>query len=370
MVKIMFDVIVIGAGPGGSTAAKVAAENGYSVCLLEKEHIGKNGRYKACGGAMAWEIITELKYPEEKISRIVESLELHHTNGDTYSKKGKGAVVCRNVFDKYLSDIALDSGAVLKEAEGLKSIQMIDGHYIIGTGNGNYKCKYVIAADGVNSRTLRILNWPKFRNEDLVLTITREMKSQKSDFENTLGKDKLHLFFGINDLIPMGYAWVFPKSEIITVGWGCKSDLIKNFRAEFNKFLGLDLVKKALKNATVALEKVHLIPVGIREKIFDENVFAIGDSAGFVDPISGKGIPYAMMSGKIAIETIKYCENKEKLDQMGILYEKKLNSKFLNILKAKKIARSKIFENEENLKKFLSLWERYRSSEIVIKKMI
>lgn len=77
-----------------------------------------------------------------------------------------------------------------------------------------------------------------------------------------------------------------------------------------------------------------------------------------------------MMSGKIAIETIKYCENKEKLDQMGTLYEKKLNSKFLDIFKAKKTARSKIFENEENLKKFLSLWERHRSSEIVMNKMI
>lgn len=366
----MYDIIVIGAGPGGSTAAKIAAENGYSVCILEKENIGENGRYKACGGAITWKIITELNYPEEKISRIVESLELHHTDGEIYSKKGKGAVVCRKNFDKYLSDIALESGAVLKESEGLKNIQMIDDYYILGTDNGKYKCKYVIAADGVNSRTLKLLNWPKFRKEDLILTITREMKSQKSNIENILGKDKLHLFFGINDLISMGYAWLFPKSEIITVGWGCKSDLIKNFRVEFNKFLDLDMVKKTLKNATVALEKVHLIPVGIREKIFDENVFAIGDSAGFVDPISGKGIPYAMMSGKIAIETIKYCENKEKLDQMGTLYEKKLNSKFLNVLKAKKISRSKIFENDENLKKFLSLWETHRSSEIVMKKMI
>ncbi len=44
-----FDIIIIGAGPGGSVAAKVASENGYSTCILEKEMLGEKGRYKACG---------------------------------------------------------------------------------------------------------------------------------------------------------------------------------------------------------------------------------------------------------------------------------------------------------------------------------
>ena len=83
-----YDIIIIGAGPGGSAAAKIAAENGYSTCFFDKESIRESGRYKACGGAIAWELIEEIDYPEEKISRIIESLELHHIDGETFSKKG------------------------------------------------------------------------------------------------------------------------------------------------------------------------------------------------------------------------------------------------------------------------------------------
>ena len=85
----VYDVIIIGAGPGGSFAAKAAAEKGYKTLLIDKEQISKEGRYKACGGAMAWELVEEIDYPEDKIARVIESLELHHVDGEDFSKKGK-----------------------------------------------------------------------------------------------------------------------------------------------------------------------------------------------------------------------------------------------------------------------------------------
>jgi len=84
-----YDVIVVGAGPGGSFAAKAGAENGYKTLLIDKELISEKGRYKACGGAIAWELVEEVDYPEDKIARVIESLELHHVEGEDYSKKGK-----------------------------------------------------------------------------------------------------------------------------------------------------------------------------------------------------------------------------------------------------------------------------------------
>ena len=116
--------------------------------------------------------------------------------------------------------------------------------------------------------------------------------------------------------------------------------------------------------------KPHLIPVGLRPKLYEENVFAIGDAGGIVDPISGKGIPYAMFSGQIAIETIKTCETKDRLDKLGATYEKSLDRKFLKILKAKRIARDKIFKDDDSLKKFLILWGKHRASEIVMRKLM
>ncbi len=364
-----FDIIIIGAGPGGSVAAKVASENGYSTCILEKEMLGEKGRYKACGGATAWELIEEIDYPEEKIGRVIESLELHHVDGETYSKKGKGAVVWRSTFDKFLTDMAVDSGALLKEKELMINIEKVDDFYKISTNKDKYTAKYIIAADGVTSPTLKLLNWPFFKSEDLILTITKEMKTTKSNIDKTLGHDTVHLFFG-KSLIPVGYAWLFPKTERITVGWGNQINLVKNSREEFKKFLALPLVKLALNNSTMETFKPHLIPVGLRSKLYEDNVFAIGDAGGIVDPISGKGIPYAMMSGQFAIETIKTCEIKDKLDKLGSVYERNLDKKFLRVLKAKRILRDTIFQSDENLKKFLSLWENHRSSEIAMKNLM
>jgi geranylgeranyl reductase family protein len=365
-----FDIIIIGAGPGGSFAAKTAAENGYSSCIIEKEVLSDNGRYKACGGAIAWELVEEIDYPEDKIGRVIESLELHHVDGETYSKKGKGGVVWRSTFDKFLTDMAVDSGALLKEKETMINVEQKKGSYEVTTNKDKYSAKYVIAADGVNSPTLKLLNWPFFASKDIILTITEERKTSISSIDKHLGSDSVHLFFGIKSLITVGYAWLFPKEDKITVGWGNQINLVKNSREEFKRFTALPFVKQALNNSTLDIFKPHLIPVGLRPKLYENNVFAVGDAGGIVDPISGKGIPYAMMSGQIAIDSIKTCEKRDKLDKLGLTYEKSLDRNFLRVLKAKRIARDKIFQSDENLKKFLKLWESYRSSQIVMRKLM
>ncbi len=364
------DIVVVGAGPGGSIAAKTAADKGYSVILLEKEDLGDDGRYKACGGAMAWELIEKIKFPEEEIDRIIEKLILHHIDGDIYTKQGKGAVIWRKKFDKFLTNMATASGAVLKENEELIEIKKTDLRYLINTSKSKYSAQYVIAADGVNSRTLRKLRWEKFKKEDLILTITQEMNLNKKEIDESLGKDEIHLFFGIKDLIPFGYAWLFPKRDTITVGWGNQIGKIKNSKNEFTKFLNIPLVNQSINKAKLIRYTPHLIPVGLRPMLYYENIFAVGDAGGIVDPISGKGIPYAMMSAEIAIKTIKYCEKKGNEEKMGEIYKKKLDRSFLSVLKKKCELRKRVFQNDEKLKTFLELWQNHRSSEIILKNLL
>lgn len=366
----MYDIIIVGSGPAGAIAARVAAECGYKVLILEKYALKqKEGRYKACGGALAWEIVDELRYPEEKIERIIESLELHHVAGEIFSKKGKGAIVWRGTFDKYLCDIAVSKGAIILDNEPALSISKKDTVYEIQTTRSKYTAKYLIAADGVTSTTLRCLNWPRFHEKDLVLTITHEIKSSPDRIASILGADKVHLFFGIQNFITMGYAWLFPKSDVISIGWGNRIDLIKNLNHEYQIFQNTPLVQESTKNSALILNKAHLIPVGVRPLLFHENVFALGDAAGFVDPISGKGIPYAMFSGQIAIESLKRCENKGTLEKLGAVFERNLNTQFLTGLKMKYIIREKIFKDDNNLKRFLALWQTHRSSEIIAKRL-
>lgn len=365
-----FDIVIIGAGPGGASAANHAAENGFSTCLFEKEVMGLTGRYKACGGALDWKLVKKLDYPEEKVERIVDSLELHHVDGETYSKTGEGAVVWRSIFDRYLTDFAVENGARLKENEPIVAIEKEGMFYTVSTKKGKYQAKYVIAADGVSSTTLRKLKWPRFAREDLILTITQEMRITNRHMEEILGRSALHLFFSIRKLSHLGYAWLFPKNQVLTVGWGNQLIRVKHAREEFKLFLNLPLVKELLKNSTTELFKAHLIPVGLRPQLFKENVFAVGDAGGLVDPISGKGIPYAIRSGQIAIDTIKVCENKKVPEKLGFHYEKTLEKTFLQVLKEKRATRDRIYQNEEKLKQFLALWEKYRSSEIVRRGLI
>jgi flavin-dependent dehydrogenase len=266
--------------------------------------------------------------------------------------------------------MAVDSGAFLKENEPLTSLEKLNGLYKVSSNKDKYTAKYIIAADGVNSPTLKLLNWPYFAKENVILTITEERRSSRSNINTHLGSESVHLFFGIKNLITVGYAWLFPKAETITVGWGNQINLISNSREEFRKFTALPFVKQTLKNSSIDLFKPHLIPVGLRPKLYENNVFAVGDAGGIVDPISGKGIPYAMMSGQIAIESIRSCESKGKLDKLGTTYGRSLDRNFLKILVAKRVARDKIFQSDENLKKFLGLWEKYRSSQIIMKKLL
>ncbi len=361
----LYDLMIVGAGPGGAGAAIQALEQGYSVILLEKAKLGSEGRYKACGGAMDWKLIEKLAYPEEKIERIIETLELHHLDGESYTKKGKGAVVWRSVFDKFLVDRVKDQGGAVKENEPLVNLEKQGEEYKISSPNGNYRARYVLAADGVTSPTLKQLKWPRFTKEDLIITVTEERKVANQHMQEVLGDHALHLFFGIKQLSHLGYGWLFPKNHTLTVGWGNQLIRVKNTADQFTKLLKLPLVRETLKKSTVEIYKAHLIPVGVRPQIWKENVYAIGDAGGFVDPISGKGIPYAIQSGQIAINTIKTCENKDRLDKQGRYFEETLEKAFLQILRKKRLARDKIYQDDQTLRQFLTLWEKYRSSEII-----
>ncbi|MHA1941242.1 MAG: NAD(P)/FAD-dependent oxidoreductase [Candidatus Hodarchaeales archaeon] len=368
--KAIFDIMIVGAGPAGASAASHASQLGFSTCILEKADLKRNGRYKACGGALDWKLIETLEYPEERIARIVDTLVLHHLDGESYSKSGEGAVVWRSIFDNFLTDVARRDGAIVKDNEPVINISQEGTKYLINTPKGEYQANYVLAADGVSSTVLKLLKWPRIPRNDLILTITQEMRLSQETIDQQLGKSSLHLFFSIKHLSQLGYAWLFPKKDVLTVGWGNQLTRITHARQEFQSLLEVPLVKETLAKSSMDLFKGHLIPVGLRPQLFNKNVFALGDAGGLVDPISGKGIPYAIISGQIAIDVIKQCINTDEEEKIGELYEKALNKSFVQMLRAKRLARDRIYEDDLTLKRFLELWEKYRSSEIVARNLI
>jgi flavin-dependent dehydrogenase len=310
---------------------------------------------------------------------VIESLNLHHVDGEEYHKDGKGAVVWRATFDKYILDLAIQAGAAFEEQSPLLQIEETsqdisagDYPYVIHTPSKTLHSRFVIAADGVNSPTLKQLGFPAFTNNDLVLTITREARVGADKIAECLGSDSVHLFFGCENFISMGYAWLFPKEDTISVGWGNLVSKIRDRRVRdaYQIFLDLPICKEVLQSAEILRDKPHMIPVGARAGISRNGVLGVGDAIGAVDPISGKGIPYALMSGQVAAQTIKAAENKGKLDRLPELYARAINSKFGAVLKQKGIMRNKIFSSDEMLKHFLDLWQTHHSSEILAKKLL
>jgi geranylgeranyl reductase family protein len=356
----MNSIIVVGAGPAGSTCAEFLAKNGFLTTILEKEKIP---RYKPCGGAIPKEMIKEFDIPSSIIQRYFNSLILHHITGDvTLERKGEGAILWRSDLDNFLTQRACNSGARLREETKVINITKEANEFHIQTNKGEFKSDWIIAADGSNSTVLKLLGWKNYSSDEIALTITHEVKLTQQLIDERLGADNLHIYFS-KKLIGIGYGWLFPKIDTISVGWGCQLNDIKNSNRQFHEFL--DLVQEQIKGGKLMKKAAHLVPVSTRP-FYRDKIVAVGDAAGFVDPLSGKGIIYAAWSGLIAAQVLKRTIDKNNTEEFKELFEKQLKKNFLTALIAKRKIQQDVYSSDENILRFMKLWQNHRSTEIAM----
>jgi geranylgeranyl reductase family protein len=357
----MDSIIIVGAGPAGGACAEFLAKNGIPVIILEK---AKLPRYKPCGGAIPKEMVKEFNIPEDIIQRNFNSLILHHVEKNTIlERKGEGAVLWRSDLDNYLTQRACESGCQLEGETKVLNITRTEGKFHIQTNKGKFESNWIIAADGANSTVLRLFEWEKFSSDEIALTITHEVELTKHIIDERLGEDKLHIYFG-KKLIGIGYGWLFPKKNVISVGWGCQLNDIHNSKRQFQEFL--DLIHNQIKGGKVIRKAAHLVPVNVRP-FYHDQIIAVGDAAGFVDPLSGKGIIYAAWSGLIAGQVLKRAIDKNNVRKFSQLYEKRLNQAFLKALRAKRNIQQDVYGSNENILRFMKLWQNHRSTEIALR---
>jgi geranylgeranyl reductase len=357
----LYDVAIIGAGPSGAMSAGLVAEAGYKVVLIDKEEIP---RYKPCGGAIELTLVPKYKIPNEIIERGVETIALYHTSGKVYRRVGPGAVVWRLKFDAYFQNLAITAGAKLMESQTLKNVIWKNGNYLLKLGRRKAEAKIIVAADGVNSSTLKSIGWSPFKPSEVYLTVQKEILSSQEKIAEIIGEKTINFYFG-KDISQCGYGWAFPKKNVISLGWGCRLSEITNTRKAFQKFLDYEPVKKVLSIGDTIRTAAHLVPLKTREVFYEKGVVAVGDAAGLVDPISGKGIPYALESGELAAKTIIKVLNEENLEELAH-YEEALRSSFLPVLKAKYDIVFDVYKNDENIMRYLELWQKHRASEIAL----
>ncbi len=357
----IWDVAVVGSGPAGSMAAATLAKAGFDTILIEKD---KLPRYKVCGGAIPQEFVEAMKIPDEIIERKFESLILHHL-GDEIFRNGEGACVWRSDLDSFMTNLATDANAVLLQETKVLKASRKNQFYELQTRDSKIQSRILVAADGVPSTILKSFGWKSFSKDNIAQTMTYEIKLSEKKINERLGENSIHLYFGKKDICDLGYAWLFPKREIVSVGWGCQLSKIKNVRDEFQNFL--KIVNGFIKDGKMVRKAAHMCPVGFQDKFNEDGLIAVGDAAGFVDPLSGKGIAYAASSGMVAGKIIKKALETEDFSLISKNYENKLDKEFFKALKAKKKIQSDVYKTDENIRRFLRLWKDHRSTIIAQK---
>lgn len=301
------DVLVVGSGPAGSTAARFAAQEGLDVILIDKkEAIGSPKRCAEGVSTHGLERVGVEVNPRWATRRIT-GIRLTSPDGttvwlteDKLHEVADGYVVERKVFDKYMAMDAGRAGAkiyIKTLATGLRRDD--DGQFIVSCvrmgEEFEIKSKILIAADGPESHISR---WAGLKNSSTKVKhmesgVQYEMCNVK--IPNT---DVLEFYFG--SVSPGGYVWIFPKEgDIANVGLAVIPEMADKPAIEYLD----DFIANSpyLKDAEAVEMNVGGDPVsGIHKTISGDNILIVGDAAGTVNPLTGGGISSGMCSGMFA----------------------------------------------------------------------
>ncbi len=366
------DVAIVGAGPAGSTAARILSEKGYKVLLIEKN---KFPRHKPCGGGLPKRVLIEFNFLNNpafidsySYGGILHSPSLKHKVEVTKDEPLIG-MVSRKVFDFKLAKLAVNKGTVLIDDKTVVDVKISkDNAEIFIDNEDRIKSKILIGADGVWSLTAKKTGLRK-NSIDYGICIVEEFSVEEKILDKYFGKNRMCHHFG-KPLNINGYGWVFPKKEYLNIG-------IVKFIIKENKNIKYNLVDFFVKYINI-LKKHNIIPDSITiknfkggaipikplDKTYCDRVVLIGDSAGFSSALTGEGIYYAMKSGKIAAETIdkalKTGDTSEKLLSRYQKIWKKDFGKDLYLFyknrKKQRMSNNKIYEVVNSDKKLIELY--------------
>ncbi|MFQ6041311.1 MAG: NAD(P)/FAD-dependent oxidoreductase [Candidatus Poribacteria bacterium] len=306
LVKPKYDVVVVGAGPGGSIAARVAAENGLSVLLLEKrQEIGTPVR---CAEGTGTEVIRRyIDLEPAWIAQEINGGRIFSPNGTpvVIEHPGAGVVLERKIFDRRLAETAAEAGAEILVKARVTSVTKseTDGrvngvHYRYNGKDYTVGARIVIAADGVESQVGRwagIDTTSDLRNVDVC--------AQYLMADIDLDEPEFCDFYVGHNIAPRGYAWVFPKGDrIANVGVGIggnASGINGKFAIDYlNEF-----VSRKFSKGSILSQMAGCVSTGDSlHDIVADGIMLVGDAAHHNDPISGGGIVNAMIGGHLAAE--------------------------------------------------------------------
>jgi len=306
-----YDVVIVGAGPAGSTAAKYLAEQGIPVVLIDKAEFP---REKLCGGGLPTRVQKRFPYIKPFIDSISygsitysSSLRYKH---HLVKERPMLMNVLRKDFDNGLVNLAVKAGATFLGGKTVIDVSIKQNNASVLLDDGQtIETQAVIGCDGTRSVVADKTNLSK-KLETLCIALVQEQPLTPKQLDKYFTKKRLvHLFIKAQGIA--GYAWMFPKKNCVNIGIGefqsaiPKSKPKTPLKETYEAFIAV-LKEKGLLPEDFPVENLKgaVLPIFPLENTYGDCVILCGDAAGFINPITGEGIYYAMASGQIAATVI------------------------------------------------------------------
>lgn len=291
----MDDVVIIGAGPAGSTAARLLAQQGFHVQVLEQSAFP---RVKPCGGAITSRAVDLLPqgFFQQVRSAPTQWTFRGRTGARTITTKTPYCyTVERRSFDSWLAEKAQDAGARFAFEEKVTSIHEEDGYYTATTAQGHrFQAPWLIGADGAKGVSARFLGIPRPHHGAAIEAEVPVTGEQFAAWQDRVEIDVTRY--------PWGYAWVIPKDGILNIGVGSfKAGKLPPLKSLMGQYLH-QIVPNPPKDVPML---AHPLPYRTRyTPLATTHALLIGDAAGLMDSFSAEGIYSALASAHIAANTV------------------------------------------------------------------
>lgn len=345
------DVIVIGAGPAGVSAAIVLARAGKKVLLIERG--SKAGSKNVFGGCIYakqtadifpefWKTApVERSITEEKFILLTDSESADFSYRFSSKASYKAFTVIRSKWDDWCIEQAQKEGVYFAPKTLVKNLLIENGRVTgVETELEKFRAELVIIADGVNSLLAKQAGLRNdFKPQNMTLNVKEVFRLPQTRLEDRFHIDEntgiaAKIFGGpLKDMFAMGFMYTF--KDKISIGLGISLDELIKHKLKPHELL--DELKEHpsiasyLKEAEFIEYSAHMIPEGSFNnipKLYDNRVMVTGDAAGFVNNMHFEGTNLAMLSGKLAAETAVFALDKSDLSAytLSMYYEKLKNS--------------------------------------------
>ncbi|MBM4033481.1 MAG: geranylgeranyl reductase family protein [Planctomycetes bacterium] len=290
-----YDLIVVGGGPAGSSAARRAGLLGLRTLLVEKEAFP---RYKACGGALSEPArrLLDFELPAELCGPRILGARAHYRGRSVECRTPfpLATTIARGAFDDYLLRKAQETGIEAKTGErAIGFTENADG-VELQTSKGAYRTRFLAVGEGSQGRLVRQVR-RKDRPTEFAACLVADVELGEEAVTARYGH-LADIHFGV---VPLGYAWVFPHRRHLAVGVGGLSSGLHGLKERLTGFLAAQGLRSD------GPLRAHTVPVGgKRRRNATARVVMCGDAAGFADAWTAEGIGYAIRSGQLAAEAV------------------------------------------------------------------